>query len=215
MKWLLTLLFAGSLLAADGPRLFFSRAFPGSSPAYLQVTLDKDGNAEYGEAPDDDNPLKFRLTAAETRQVFDLAEKLGYFKNPLESPLKVAFMGTKTFRYENGAQKGEVKFNYSEDLSARALLDWFERMAESAERRIDLERAAKYDKLGVPKALLLLQAAMERNRLVGLDQYLPMLDRIAKNETYMHTARARAAEIGEAIRNGGAAPAPPDSKPKP
>jgi hypothetical protein len=74
-------------------------------------------------------------------------------------------------------------------------------MAESAQHRIELERTAKYDKLGVLRALLLLQSALERKRLVGYDQYLPMLDRIAKNETYMHTARARAAEIAEAIRS--------------
>ena len=41
---------------------------------------------------------------------------------------------------------------------------------------------------------------MERKRLVGLDQFLPTLDRIAKNESYMHTARAKAAELAEAIR---------------
>jgi hypothetical protein len=34
-----------------------------------------------------------------------------------------------------------------------------------------------------------------------MDQYLPILDRIAKNESYMHAARERAAEIAEAIRN--------------
>ncbi len=215
MKWLLTLLFAGSLLAADGPRLFYSRAFPGSSPAYLQVTLDKDGDAEYAEAPDDDNPLKFKLSDAEVREVFSLADKLDHFKHSLESPLKVAFMGTKTFRYENGTEKGEVKFNYSEDLSARSLQDWFERMAESAQRRIELERTAKYDKLGVYKALLELQVSMEKNRLVALSQFLPMLDRIVKNETYMHTARARASEIAETIRNGSAEAANPEAKPKP
>jgi hypothetical protein len=110
-------------------------------------------------------------------------------------------MGTKTFRYENGEGKNEVKFNYSEDLQARELMDWFERMGESAEHRIELERTAKYDRLGVLKSLLLLESAVDRNRLVGMDQYLPMLDRIAKNESYMHTARARAAEIAEAIRN--------------
>jgi hypothetical protein len=201
MKWLLTLFFAGSLAAAGGPQLFYSRAFPGSTPAYLQVTLDKDGNAEYGEAPNDDLPIRFRLSESDASHVFGLAEQLDFFKRPLEAPAKVAFMGTKTFRYENGAQKGEVKFNFSEDLTARELMDWFERMAESAQHRIELERTAKYDKLGVPRSLLLLQAAMERKRLVGLDQYLPMLDRIAKNETYMHTARARASEIAEAIRN--------------
>jgi hypothetical protein len=201
MKWSLILCFASALVAGDGGRLVYIRSFPGSVPAFMQVTLDKAGNADYREAEDDDLPLKFQLTAAETQSVFELAGKLDYFKHPLESPLKVAFMGTKTFRYENGDQKSETKFNFSEDPAARDLQDWFERMAESAEHRIDLDRAAKYDRLGVVKALTLLESAMERKRLVGLDQYLPTLDRIAKNETYMHTARVRAAEISEAIRN--------------
>jgi hypothetical protein len=200
MKWSLILFFTSALAAGDGPRLFYSKSFPGSTPAYVQVTLEKSGDAEYREAPDDDNPLKFQLTPAETSEVFGLADKLDRFKRPLESPLKVAFMGTKLFRYENGAEKGEVKFNYSEDASARAMWEWFERMTESAQHRIELDRTAKYDKLGVVKALLLLESALDRKRLVGLEQYLPTLDRIAKNETYMHTARARAAEIAEAIR---------------
>jgi len=201
MKWTLFLLFASVLFAGDGPRLIFSKSFPGSSPAFMKITLDKSGAADYREAEEDDQPLLFKLTEAETQSVFDLAGKLDYFKRPLESQLKVAFMGMKTMRFEDGAQKTEAKFNYSEDPIAQQLLDWFERMAESAQHRIDLERAAKYDRLGVVKALTLLESALFRKRLVGLDQYLPMLDRIAKNESYMHTARARASEIAEAIRN--------------
>jgi len=201
MKWTLILLFANVLFAGGGSRLFYSRSFPGSVPAYFQVTLEQNGEAEYREAPDEDNPLQFHLTEAEANEVFGLAEKLDYFKHPLESQAKVAFMGMKTFRYENGEGKSEVKFNFSEDPQARELTDWFERMGESAQHRIELERTAKYDRLGVLKALLLLESAMDRKRLVGMDQYLPMLDRIAKNESYMHTARARASEIAEAIRN--------------
>ncbi|PWU12266.1 MAG: hypothetical protein C5B51_00835 [Terriglobia bacterium] len=198
--WILLLAVAGAALA-EGPALFYSKSFPGSTPAYVQITLAKDGNVEYREAPDEDNPVKFQLTAAETEEVFGLVEKAGSFKRPLEAPVKVAFMGAKTFRYENGAEKNEVKFNYTQDSSGQALADWFERMAESAQRRIDLERAAKYDKLGVVKSLLLLETSLDRKRLVAPEQYLPMLDRIAKNETYMHTAQARAADIAAAIRN--------------
>ena len=58
-------------------------------------------------------------------------------------------MGTKTFRWEKDAAKQEVQFNYSEDPSARALWEWCERMTESAQHRIALDRAAKYDRLGV------------------------------------------------------------------
>ncbi len=111
-------------------------------------------------------------------------------------------MGTKTFRLEKGADKTEVQFNYSEDANAKLLWDWCERLTESAQHRIALDRAAKYDKLGVVKALNLLGSAIERKRVVGLEQYLPTLDRIIKNESYMHTARARASEIAEAIRAG-------------
>jgi hypothetical protein len=200
MKRSLLLLFTSMLFAGEGPRLVLTKSFPHSVPEFMQVTLDKAGAIEYREAADDENPLKYQLTAAEATQVFGLADKLDHFKRPLESGLKVAFMGTKTFRYEDGEQKTEAKFNYSEDPAAKELLDWFERMAESAQHRIDLDRAAKYDRLGVVKALLLLESAIDRKRLVGLEQYLPTLDRISKNETYMHTARARAAEIAEAIR---------------
>jgi hypothetical protein len=201
MKWSLLLLLATPLMAGDAARIVFSKSFPGSVPAFTKITLDQSGNVDYREAEDDDQPLTFKLTPAEMQAVFDLAAKVDYFKHPLDSQLKVAFMGMKTFRYENGAQKSETKFNYSEDLSAQALQEWFEKMAESAQHRIDLERAAKYDHLGVVKALTLLESAMQRKRLVGVEQYLPMLDRISKNETYMHTARMQAAALAEAIRN--------------
>jgi hypothetical protein len=196
---------AGPALAGDGPRLTYSKSFPGSMPAYVQITVDKAGQVEYREALEDDAPLKFKMTETETNEVFGLSEKLGYFKTPVESGLKVAFMGKKIFRYENGTEKHEVEFNYSEDVSAKALWEWFERMTESAQLRVELERTAKYDKLGVVKALTLLGSSLERKRLVGPEQYLPTLDRIIKNESYMHTARVRASEIAEAIRSGAAA----------
>jgi hypothetical protein len=200
MKVLWGLIFTAALGMA-GQGLFYSRSFPGSTPAYFQVALDRGGNAEYKEAPDDDNPLSFRLGDSEAGEVFGLAEKLEYFKRPIESSAKVAFTGTKIFRYENGAQKGEVKFNYTDDLSARALADWFERMGETARDHIELERTAKYDKLGVVNALLQIETAMDRKRLLALDQYIPLLDRIVANESYMNVARERAARIAAAIRN--------------
>jgi hypothetical protein len=187
-------------LAAEG-RLFYSRSFPQSVPAYFEITVEPTGDAVYKESPDDELPLKFKLASAELQQVYDLAAKLDYFKQPLESQLKVAFMGDKILRYMNGDSKSEQKYNYSENPSAQSLTDWFERMAESVIRRSDLERAAKYDHLGVDKALNQIYASMEEGHLVALEQFLPMLDRIAKNETYMHQSRAKAAEVAEFIRN--------------
>ena len=57
MKWFAALLLAGALAAADAPRIFYSKSFPGSKPAYAQVTLERSGNGEYREAVDDELPL--------------------------------------------------------------------------------------------------------------------------------------------------------------
>jgi hypothetical protein len=199
MKWLLPLLIC-PLFAADATRIVYSKSFPGSTPAFVEIDIDGSGNAEYKEAPDDNQPLKFHLSEGDINEIFALAEKLERFSRPLEAPVKVAFMGMKTYRFESGTEKHEVKFNFSEDVDAKLLQDWFERIAETEQHVITLERVAKYDKLGVNRALLLLESSYERKRLVAPEQLLPMLDRIAKNETYMHMARLRASALAVEIR---------------
>jgi hypothetical protein len=201
MKWALFFALGGLAFAAEGPRLFYSKSFPGSRPAYIQIDLNRSGDVDYREAPDEDNPIRFRLSDSEAEEIFGLVEKAGSLKRPLEAHLKVAFMGTKTFRYENGSEKNEEQFNYTQDPAAQTLADWFERIAETAQRRIDLERTAKYDKLGVVDSLLQLQISLDRKRVLAAEQFLPLLDRVANNESYMHTARARAAEVAAAIRS--------------
>jgi len=199
MKWWLALAVL-PLLASDSPRLVYSKSFPGSVPAFVELSIERNGETQYKEALDDDQPLKFQLAEADTTEIFGLVEKLGRFNHPLEAPVKVAFMGMKTYRFENGAEKNEVKYNFSEDPDARLLQDWFERIVETELCLISLERAAKYDKLGVNKSLLMLHTYFERKRLVAPQQLLPLLDRIAKNETYMHMSRERAAGLADAIR---------------
>ncbi len=197
------LICAASAAAASTPRVFYSKSFPQSNPAYVAITVNKDGAAEYKEAADEE-PLKFRLTEKETEEIFSLAEKLERFKRPLESNLKVAKTGVKTFRYEHGAEKNEVQFNFSLDPSAKALWDWFERITETERRRIELERTVRFYRIGVNDALLQLEVSRDRARLVAQEQFLPILERIIKNESFMHMARERAARLADSFRNTGA-----------
>ena len=194
------LLFAAALSAA--PRITFIKEFPGSVPAYVGITVERTGEAVYTEAPKDDYPIKFKLQPAEADEIFTLAGKLENFKRPLESGLKVANMGMKTFRFEDGAARSETKFNYSLDEDAKTILDWFEKISESEQHFIRLERTVKYDKLGVNQALLLFQISFDRKRIVAAEQYLPLLDRVAKNDTYLNMARERAAGLADIIRAG-------------
>ena len=197
--WTALLLAAPALLAAGEPRLVLSKRFPGSRPEFVELRIARDGQVDYREVPDEE-PLRVRLTAAETQAVFDLAEKLGHFRRPLESGLKVARMGEKLFRWEDGDQHYETRFNFTLDPDGQALQDWYERIVESEQLVIDLARSVKYDHLGVNQTLLELEAAYDNKRLVALGQYLPLLDRIAKNETYMNMARERAARLADTFR---------------
>ena len=192
---------ATSILAAGEPaRVTFLKSFPGSVPPYVEISVDKTGSAQYREDPKDDNPLKFQLKAGDTETIFELSDKLGHFARPLESGLRIANMGMKTFRYEEGGKTQEVKFNYSEDLEAKTLLDWFERIAETERNLIELERSARFDKLGVQDAILRIEMARDQKRLIAEQQFLPWLDRVSKNESYLHMARSRAAAFAESIR---------------
>lgn len=185
---------------AGDPHIVFNKSFPGSDPAWVEITIDKSGAVAYRESPDDDDPEKFQLDPQSTAEIFDLAEKLGHFSHGVESGLKVANMGMKTFRWVDGDQKNEVKFNYSLDENAKSLLDWFERISESERLLVEFRRAVRHDKLGVNQALLNIWSEWDRKRLMGLDQFLPLLDQVAKNESYMHMDRERAEELAEAIR---------------
>ncbi len=196
---LLALLCLAQLLPAL-ERVTFIKIFPKSVPEYVQVTVDSTGAADYREAADDDRPLRFTLPKADIDEVFAKAAKLNHFQDKLESPARVANMGMKTLRYESGADKHETSFNYSDNTDARDLTDWFERASETARARSLLESATKYDKLGVNQALLYVQACWEKKRLIAGAQLLPLLDRIAKNETLVNMARTRAAMLATQLR---------------
>lgn len=200
MRWWAGLLLISSAAASAEPHLSYSKYFKGSTPEFVAINIARSGEATYQEAKDDDNPIKIQLLPADTEEIFKLADKLGRFQRPIESGLKVANMGLKTFRLEDGDEKHEVQFNYSQDLDAQALLDWFERITDTEQHFINLDRTVHYDKLGVNDVLLQMQITWDHNRLVAPEQFLPLLDRVAKNESYIHVARERAASLAEVIR---------------
>jgi len=190
---------AGMAAAADVPRISYTKIFPGSDPAYMATTIDRNGAVTYRETKDEE-PEMFQLEADAVKAIFDLADKLDHFKKPLESGLKVAKTGDKTFRWENGAEASETKFNYSLDENAKTLQDWFERISESERALMLLRRNIRFDKLGVNDAVLRIDTAWSQKRLVGREQFLPLLDRVAKNDTFINLARERAARLATTMR---------------
>lgn len=188
---------AGSMLAQTGPQLIFIKSFPGSQPAFESVGLDNTGSLSYNESATDLRPLqKTQLSEQDTAELFALARKLNYFQSPIESGLKVANTGKKTFRYvDQSGKASETTFNYSIDESAKTLLDRMEQIAASERAYLDLDRAIHFDPLGVNDALAEIEALWVHKQLIVPQQFIPLLTRVTTHTTFMHLARDRAARL--------------------
>jgi len=203
MKALVLALAVSFAARAGTSKLTFTKSFPGSVPAYVCLDIDRSGEVSYKEAAHDDQPVKAQLTETEAAALFTMAEGLHYFKSPLESGLKVANTGKKTFRYEdeNGAAT-EATFNYSTNETAQQLLDRFEQIAESERAYSELDRTMRYDKLGVNDALAEIESLWVRKQLAAPQQFIPLFTRIATHESFMHLVRDRAARLKDEFQSG-------------
>jgi hypothetical protein len=201
---------AAPLLFAAGPaRVVYTKSFPGSQPPFEFVSVDRTGGVEYREAETDDAPVKTELAEPTTSSIFDLAEKLDYFRSPLDSGLKVANTGKKILRYcnESGTTTQSI-FNYSTNPLAQQLVERMEQIADSERALLELDRTTHFDKLGVNDALASIESLWLRKELAAPNQFLPLLNRIATHDAYMHLVRERAARLKEEFEAASA----PDSK---
>ena len=204
---LATALWATSVAFAQSARIVYSRDFPGSDPPYFSVSVAQDGDLVYKESVNDELPVKTKLPEADTAKLFDLAGKLDQFRSPLESGLKVANTGKKILRYESADGKAtESVFNYSVNPLVQELVNRLENIQQSERAYINLERTAKYEKLGVNDALAEIESLWLRKELAAPLQFVPLLNRVATHELYMHLARDRAARLRDAFQAAALSP---------
>jgi hypothetical protein len=189
--WICVFLFA--TFASAQAKLTFVKSFPESIPDYYRVVLLQNGEAEYATAADDPQPVQFKISEDLVKQAFDLADKLNHFKGEsLEMRRKIANMGKKTLTYENGAERGSQSFNYSERPVAMDLVNLFERISNTQQANIELDRIMHFDKLGLMKHLLQVEIQLDHKDLAEPVLLVPNLEAIAVNKTYMDIARLRA-----------------------
>ena len=175
------------------PKLTFIKSFPESVPDYYSVVLQQSGDAEFTTAADDPDPVKFKLSEDLVKQAFDLADKLNHFKGEsFETHRKIANMGKKTLTYQNGEERASQTFNYSERPEAMDLVNLFERISNTQQANIEMQRMMRFEKLGLMKRLLQLEIDLDHKDLAEPLLLVPTLEDIAMNKAYMDIARLRA-----------------------
>ncbi len=191
--------------ASTGAKLTFRRIFKSSTPEFIEISVRQDSDDasyEIRQLDDDPGAAKFQVSSALRAKMFALAQQLNHFQGQdLDVHRKIANLGEKTFRWDQGSETHEVKFNYTLNSSASQLLQIFEGLARQQELLMLLERRMKYDRLGINDALLQFETELNRKLLPEPERALPTLDQIAGDARFVDIGRQRARNLAERIRH--------------
>jgi hypothetical protein len=191
--------------SADSAKLSFRRVFKSSSPEFIEIVVPEDTHPamyEIRQLDEDPGASPFEISAGLRAHMFELAGKLNNFQaQDLDVHRKIANLGEKTFRWEKGAERHEVKFNYTLNSAATQLLQIFEGLARQQEHVMLLTRRMRYDRLGINDALLQFETDLNHKLLPEPQCALPMLDQIGNDARFVDIARQRARTLAERIRH--------------
>jgi hypothetical protein len=178
--------------------------FKTSYPEFTEIKVSEHGTGTYDIRGLDEeaSPQTFAVSVLLAQKIFDLAGKLHDFQGvDLAVHRRIANLGEKTFRYEKGAERHEVTFNYTLDDSATQLLNIFEGLARQEVDLSDLQRTMRYDHLGVNDVLKQIDADYANKLLPEPEQFLQTLDQIAGDEKFLDLARQRARTLASRLRS--------------
>ncbi|HZT71796.1 MAG TPA: hypothetical protein VFC10_18860 [Terriglobia bacterium] len=184
--------------------LTYTKVLKGSVPEYISITVDRNGVGTYDGRQLDESPRPraLKLLPETTEQLFQIAASLNDFRSiRLESNKNVANMGLKTFIYRDDGQENKVEFNYTQNKKAQDLVNLFEGIADVEEHIGALEYSARYDVLGLPRALTQVEIDLNNKALVDPELMVPILKKIAGDSQYLHIAQVRAADILRRIQD--------------
>jgi hypothetical protein len=191
--------------ASTGAKLTFQRIFKSSTPEFIEISVREDSDDatyEIRQLDDDPGASKFQVSAPLRAKMFALAQELNHFQEQdLDVHRKIANLGEKTFKWEQGSETHQVKFNYTLNATASQLLQIFEGLARQQELLVLLERRMKYDRLGINDALLQFETELNRKLLPEPQRALPTLDQIAGDARFVEIGRQRARNLAERIRH--------------
>jgi hypothetical protein len=202
----LLLAVAGAALAtspSDAPTITFRKIFKSSYPEFVEIKVTQRGTGTYDirQLDDEASPAPFEIGSALTQRIFELTARLRNFQGlDLDVHRRIANLGEKTFRYEKAGETHEVKFNYTLDDSATQLLNIFEGLTRQEADLSNLERAMRYDRLGVNDAVRQVEGDYNQKLLPEPERLLPPLDRVAADSAFVDIARQRARALATRIR---------------
>ena len=190
--------------SASAPTITFRKVFKSSYPEFVEITVNQSGSGtcDIRQLDEQPSPQTFQIGAPLAQKIFALAGKLHDFQGvDLEVHKRLASLGQKTFRYQNGSQDYQVTFNYTLDPTGSELTSLFENLSQQETDLSDLTRTMQYDKLGVNDVVQTIESHYNDHVLPEPSQFIAPLEKLASDTQYVDIARDRARKLADRIRN--------------
>ena len=188
----------------------WSQGFPWQT---YSVTVQSDGKCRFDGTPhadetNDTDPYQqdFTMSAANRQKIFDLAQKLNYFRGDFASPMKrIAQTGQKTLQYQSPQVRGSATYNWSQNPDVEELTRLFTAISTTIDFGRKLAFQYRFDKLGMDKLLKELEDQQASHGVEELAIIAPMLRKIANDPNLMNISRQSAERL---LHNQGQPAAP-------
>jgi hypothetical protein len=188
----------------------WSQGFPWQK---YSITVQADGKSRFDGTPhadetNDTDPYQqdFTMSAANRQKIFDLAQKLNYFRGDFASPMKhIAQTGQKTLQYQSPQVRGSATYNWSQNPDVEELTRLFTAISTTIDFGRKLAFQYRFDKLGMDKLLKELEDQQASHGVEELAIIAPMLRKIANDPNLMNISRQSAERL---LHNQGQPAAP-------
>jgi hypothetical protein len=194
-----------TITAPSEPVITVDFSNPDLAPSQWTLTLHPDGRGHFrsvtnaavaadppGELRTPDVDRDVQLSSKFAMNVFQIAGRHGWFDEPCESHIKVAFQGWKTLSYSGPQGKGSCRFNFSHDKEIQSLGDSFMAVSETIIEGARLQMLLQHDPLGLDKEIDSLLSAAKDGRAQQIGAIRDILERLASDENVMEMVRKRA-----------------------
>jgi hypothetical protein len=185
------------------PTITFQKVFKSSYPEYVEIKIGQSGKGtcDIRQLDEEASPQSFELNTPLVQKIFALAAKLNNFKGvDLEVHKRLASLGQKTLRYQNGPEDNQVTYNYTLDPTGSELTSLFENISQQETDLSDLKRTMQYDRLGVNDVVQNIESHYDDHILPEPARFLPSLEQLAADTGYVDVARQRARRLADRIR---------------
>ena len=175
------------------------------------IDVQSDGKSHFDGTPQPDpttdngpHQQDFTMSEANRQKVFELAQRLNFFRGDFDSHLKhIAKTGVKTLQFESPQVKGSTTFNWSKDPDIQELTRLFQGIAATIEYGGRLAFQYRFDRLGMNQRMEELEKLQAGHQVEELGIIAPILRKIADDPNLMNISRESAQRLLRTINHAG------------